>query len=120
MASVIGSELLYNGTEVYLDDILVYGDTPQEYLDNRKTPEAIQGVWCAAVSEEVLLRVPEVEYVGHVINKEGHTFSDKKKLKCLNFPKPTTYKHMKGFIGLANYFRDNIPNMSSLLQPLQR
>jgi hypothetical protein len=39
MASVIGSELLYNGTEVYLDDILVYGDTPQEYLDNRKTPE---------------------------------------------------------------------------------
>jgi hypothetical protein len=34
MASVIGSELLYNGTEVYLDDILVYGDTPQEYLDN--------------------------------------------------------------------------------------
>jgi hypothetical protein len=27
---------------------------------------------------------------------------------------------MKGFIGLANYFRDNIPNMSSLLQPLQK
>jgi hypothetical protein len=49
----------YNGTEVYLDDILVYGDTPQEYLDNPQNPGRIQGVWCAAVSEEVLLRVPE-------------------------------------------------------------
>jgi hypothetical protein len=47
----------------YLDDILVYGDTPKEYLDNRKTPEAIQGVWCAAVSEVLLQGVPEVEYV---------------------------------------------------------
>jgi transposase InsO family protein len=121
MASVIGSELLYNGTEVYLDDILVYGDTPQEYLDNlAKVLKRFKEYGVLLSPKKCSFGVPEVEYVGHVINKEGHTFSDKKKLKCLNFPKPTTYKHMKGFIGLANYFRDNIPNMSSLLQPLQK
>jgi hypothetical protein len=62
MASVIGSELLTR-TEVYLDDILVYGDTPQEYLSNLKTLKTDQGVWCAAVSKKCSFRVPEVEYV---------------------------------------------------------
>jgi hypothetical protein len=34
MTEVIGSELLYNGREVYLDDVIVHGKTHREYLDN--------------------------------------------------------------------------------------
>jgi hypothetical protein len=45
-------ELLYNGTEVYLDDILVYGDTPKEYLDNLPFPEAIQESMVALLPRE--------------------------------------------------------------------
>jgi hypothetical protein len=120
MNEVIGGELLFNGVEVYLDDILVYGNTQREYLDNlSKLLQRFKDYGVRLSPKKCIFGVPEVEYVGHVINNLGHTFSEKKKAHCLNFPKPTTHKHMKGFLGLANYFRDNIPNMSTLVQPLQ-
>ena len=37
----------------------------------------------------------------------------------MNFPRPTTKKGVKSFLGLANYFRDHIENHSTRVQPLQ-
>jgi hypothetical protein len=83
MCNIIGSDLLYNGVEVYLDDIIVYGATEVEYLANLRAllqKFADNGVRLSPRKCRFGLR--EVEYVGHVINSTGRTFSDKKKLKC--------------------------------------
>lgn len=121
MTEVICSELLYNGCEVYLDDVIVRGKTHREYLDNLKKRLmqrlALYGVRLSP--KKCHFGLSEVEYVGHIIISKGHTFSDEKKRKVVDFPKPVSHRHMKGFLGLVNYFRDNIPNMSTLLQPLQ-
>ena len=61
----------------------------------------------------------EIEYVGHIIDPTGLDFSKDKKDKVKEFPKPISSKHVKSFIGLANYFRDHIPNHSSIIKPLQ-
>jgi hypothetical protein len=46
------------------------------------------------------------------------SFTPEKRLKVLDFPQPMTQKEMLKFIGLANYFRDHVPNMTEMVKPL--
>ena len=47
-------------------------------------------------------------------------FTEVKRLKVLKFPLPETQKNLLQFIGLASYFRDHVPNMTEMTQPLQK
>jgi hypothetical protein len=58
--------------------------------------------------------------VGHVISATGISFTEEKRLKVLKFPLPETQKNLLQFIGLANYFRDHVPNMTEMVQPLRK
>ena len=60
-----------------------------------------------------------MEYIGHLITADGISFTEEKRLKVLNFPKPTNEKQIQMFIGLANYFRDHVPNMTEMTKPLR-
>ena len=60
----------------------------------------------------------EVEYVGHLINENGITFSDNKKTLVAEFPKPDDLGTLKSFIGLVGDFRRHIKNFAELLHPL--
>ena len=60
-----------------------------------------------------------IEFVGHVINADGITFSGEKRDKVLNFPLPSKPKQLMGFIGLVNYFRDHVPGMMGKLKTLR-
>ena len=61
----------------------------------------------------------ETEFVGHQIDDTGIRFHEDKLIKVTNFPQPTTMKHLRSFLGLANYFRDHVRNHSIIAQPLQ-
>ena len=46
--------------------------------------------------------------------------SPPEKLKeVLDFPLPSTQKALLQFIGLVNYFRDHVPNMTETIHPLR-
>ena len=66
------------------------------------------------------LGLKEVEYVGHLISSTGTSFTKEKRLQVLDFPLPETEKVLLQFIGLANYFRDHVPNMTEMVQPLRK
>ena len=56
----------------------------------------------------------KIDYLGHVVSKEGISPSLEKTKAMENYPVPTTVKKIRQFTGLANYFRDYIPNFSIL------
>jgi len=62
------------------------------------------------------LGLSEVEYVGYVISITGTSITEEKRLKVLQFPLPETQKDLLQFIGVANYFRDHVPNMTEIVQ----
>ena len=45
--------------------------------------------------------------------------SDEKIQHVLDFPKPMTNTQLRSFLGLANYFREFVPNHSHVVHPLQ-
>jgi hypothetical protein len=66
------------------------------------------------------LGLKEVEYVGHLICSTGTSFTEEKRLQFVDFPLPETAKALLQFIGLANYSRDHVPNMTEMVQPLRK
>ena len=67
--------------------------------------------------DKVKIHLTEVEYVGHVIDKYGISFSDEKRSKVTEFRQPTQARDMKKFLGLISQFRDHVPYFSILTAP---
>ena len=91
--------------EVYLDDVLVFGNNEDEYIYNlEKVFARFRQYNITLHPDKCRFGLSEVEYVGYVINEKGMSFSQEKIDSVLNFPKPVIMKNLKSFLGLANYF----------------
>jgi len=119
IASVVLSTLLYHTCELYIDDILVYGRNETEFVTRvRDIFEKFRMHKVTLNPAKCELGLSEVEFVGHVINGQGITFSAAKREDVVTFRKPVTQKDLKSFLGLANYFRSHIRNHSMLVRDL--
>ena len=121
LSTVVLTGLIYLICELYIDDILVFGRTEEEFIKN------LREVFLRFRKHKLTLNpkkcrygISQVEYVGHVIDENGVTFSKEKREKVLTFPLPTHMKQLKKFLGLANYFRDHVKNHSDKVRPLQK
>ncbi|XP_037518699.1 uncharacterized protein K02A2.6-like [Rhipicephalus sanguineus] len=68
--------------------------------------------------EKCVFMVPSVEYLGHVISQAGLTPSLRKVEAVLKAPKPRNKKELQSYLGLINFYRRFLPNLSAHLQPL--
>jgi hypothetical protein len=59
-----------------------------------------------------------ITFLGHIVDAVGSRVNPAKLADCENWPKPTTGKHIQQFLGFVNYWRDNIPLLSSLTSRL--
>ncbi len=53
-----------------------------------------------------------------VIKPDGVSFSTEKRGKVLDFPFPKKKIHLRSFLGLVNYFRDHVKELSTMVKPL--
>jgi hypothetical protein len=109
--------LLYNICEVHLDDVIIYGRTQEEYLENLSTVlERLHATGVSVNPAKCRFGLKSVEYVGHVVDSQGLTMSDKKIEKVVDFKLPATVKQLRSFLGLVNFFRDHIRDHSRVGQ----
>ena len=106
---------------VYLNDILVSGTSEEDHL---KTLEIVlQRLLSAGLSvkkEKCQFRVSSIYYLGHKIDSEGlHLLPDKiDAIQRAATPQSTT--ELKVFLGLMNYYGKFIPNLATILHPLDK
>ena len=62
----------------------------------------------------------EIEYLGHVISKDGLKPSDAKVRAISQAPIPTNLSELKAFLGLVNYYGKFLPQLSQTLAPLHK
>ena len=105
--------------ELYLDDLIIFGNSEEEYL------ERLDIIFKRCEEFNITLHpdkcefgLSEVEYCGHLVNEHGTHFSRSKLDSILDFPEPNTQKQLKSFLGLANWFRDHVRDFSTKAQPL--
>ena len=119
IASEVLRELYTTIAEGYIDDVMTFGHDNESFLINlEKVLQRFSDHGITLNPDKCCFGVTEIEYVGHVINEKGCTFSPDKLTHVFDFPKPTTSKELKSFLGLANYFRDHVFQHSDIVRPL--
>jgi hypothetical protein len=61
---------------------------------------------------------PEVQYLGHVISRDGVIASPDKLKAVRDYPTPKNVKDMRAFIGLASFYRRLIPKFADIAKLL--
>ena len=114
MSNTVLASLVYQICELYIDDVLIHGRDIESFLTNvRKVFERLREFNVAVNPAKTKLGLAEVEYV-------GRSFTEEKRLKVLKFPLPVTHKNLLQFIDLCNYFRNHVPRMTEMTQPLRK
>ena len=104
---------------VYLDDILIYSKSPEEHLAHLESVlQTLSDNKLFAQLPKCLFNTDSVEYLGHIVSKEGIRPDPKKTEVVQTWPRPQSLKEMRSFLGLANYFRRFIQGYSKIVAPL--
>ena len=59
-----------------------------------------------------------VEYLGHLIDAEGLHATSSKLEAVMQAPAPRNVQELRSFLGLLNYYGKFIPNLATILHPL--
>jgi hypothetical protein len=111
--------LLNKCVTVYLDDILVFSKTPKEHQEHLKQVfEILRSHQFVASREKSHFNLPEVNYLGHIVGRDGIKVDPKKVEAVHNWPKPETVTQVRSFVGFVNYFRKFIEHYADVARPL--
>jgi len=108
-----------NGAVCFIDDTAIVGDSVDSFLHN------LDNVLSRMEAKNVRLKpskcrfgFEEAVFLGYKFNQHGFTMTDERKQGILNIPSPSTVKQLRGFIGMVNFMRDFIPDLSKIIEPL--
>ena len=119
MSSMVLAGLIHISCELFIDDIVVFGSSFDEYLARlEQVLERLRQHNITLNPTKCKFGLKEVEYVGHVINETGIRFTPERREAVFNMAYPTVAKQLKSFIGCAEYFRTHIRDLSTKLRPL--
>ena len=105
---------------IYLDDIIVFGQTPEEHVHRlRAVFNKLKAAGLKLKPSKCDFFKKEIKYLGHVVSKEGVS-TDPDKIKAVTeWSQPTTVTEVKSFLGFVSYYRRFTPNFSKVAKPPQ-
>ena len=103
----------------YLDDVLVTGSTVEEHLTNLENVfKRFQKYNIRAKRSKCSFLCDSVEYLGHRVDANGLHTTDRKVEAVKKAPLPKNVQELRSFLGLVHYYGKFIPNLATLLHPL--
>jgi transposase InsO family protein len=105
---------------IYLDDIICFSRTFDEHLTR------LSAIFDRLVDSNLKLSAkkchlfqPEVDFLGHVVSRQGIAVSPDKIRAVLHWPTPQNVHEVRSFLGLAGYYRKYVYRYADIAKPLQ-
>jgi hypothetical protein len=106
---------------IYLDDILIFSENPNEHQKDVKAvlSRLIQnGLYAKA--EKCEFSVNKTEFLGFIVSQDGISMAENKIDAIMSWPEPAKLRDIQQFLGFANFYRRFIKGYSRIIQPLTR
>ena len=112
-------DLNLNWCIVYLDDVVIFAETPEEHL------KRLEAVFQKLAQAGLKLKPSkcsffrkEINYLGHLISSAGIATDKRKVQAVVDWPRPVTVSDVRSFLGFVGYYRRFIKGFSSIARPL--
>ena len=103
----------------FMDDILIATSTWEEHMKVlEEVLDRLNEVNLAAKPSKMFIGYTELTYLGHVLGNGQRWPESEKTEKILNAPNPKTKGEVRSLLGQAGFYREYIPEFSSLTAPL--
>ena len=106
--------------EIYIDDILVFGKTEKELIENtEKVLKTLEKYAIAVNPKKTYIGMKKLEYLGLTLTSDREIIvSEKRKKELGSFEQPTKWKGLKSFLGIVNVFHKQIKDCANLSKKL--
>jgi hypothetical protein len=102
----------------HIDDIVVYSSNFNEHVQHvQKVLDALTSVNLTINMDKCHFFTTKVPIVGFWVEANGIRPNYNKLANMQQWVKPTTKKQLQSYLGIINFFRRFIPNVTELLQP---
>ena len=104
---------------VFLDDILIFSKTLEEHQRHvAAVLDKLRAAKLYAKESKCEFFKPEVEFLGHMVGRDGVRMMSDKVEAIAAWPTPTNVRDVRAFLGTAGYYRKFIRNFSAIATPL--
>ncbi|KAK1627572.1 hypothetical protein QYE76_001887 [Lolium multiflorum] len=106
---------------VFIDDILIYSKDKEEHAKHLKIVlQILREHQLYAKFSKCKFWLDSVEFLGHVITKEGIAVNPSKVQSVLEWKSPKNAKEIRGFLGMAGYYRRFIEGFLKIAGPMTK
>jgi hypothetical protein len=100
---------------VYLDDILVFSNSPKEHAAHlAAVMRALQSRNLVACKPKCHMYRSELKFLGHIVGGGKVMMNPDKVRAVLQWPRPSTLKSLRGFLALAGWYRKFIHDFAGI------
>ncbi|GJU35293.1 hypothetical protein Tco_1183647 [Tanacetum coccineum] len=104
---------------VFIDDILIYSKNEKEHEEHLKVIlELLKKEELHAKFSKCEFWIPKVQFLGHVIDRQGIHVDPAKIESIKDWASPKTPTEIHQFLGLAGYYRRFIKGFSKIVMPM--
>jgi len=104
---------------VYLDDVIIFGSTPEEHLERLgKVFQRVREANLKLKPSKCRLLQSAVSFLGHVVSSAGVSMDPAKINDVVEWPVPQRLRDVRAFVGLCAYYRRFMRNFSVIAAPL--
>src|SRR5256886_222999 len=120
MHEVLGN-LIYTKAPVYLDDIIIHSETFEQHLEDiQEVFDNLRDAKLMSKESKCEFCAAEIKFLGHIVGRDGRKVDPDKVEKVKNYPRPENISQLRGFLGLASYYRKFIKDFSKKAKPLTK
>ena len=111
--------LIWHEALAFIDDVIVLGSSFDNMLANlKKVLERFAEYNLKLKPKKCVLFQKEVEFLGHLVSKDGVAVKPDHIKLIREWPVPKTKKELESFLGFANYHREHIKGFAEISAPL--
>src|SRR5205085_911062 len=104
---------------VYLDDILIFSNTPEDHIKHVDLVcKKLKEVQLFATLKKSIFFADRLEILGHIIDDNGVQPMPEKIRKISDWTIPKNMKELEQFLGIVNYMSQFLPHIATIAAPL--